>query len=105
MPLTEIADEGLGGLRTSSTDVRVEKREESGTAENPGLTQVVRFSTEVEGRAQELVQVQTYIGMQDTGNPDRRAVLQFVLTVQLEALDQLVGDFQELISSVRPEGG
>src|SRR5690606_7944594 len=102
--LTQLAEEELEQLRTVDPDVRVEERRESGTADHPGLTQVVRLSMQQNGSAQELLQIQTLIGMQDTQDPDRKAVLRFALTTQPEHFERLAGDFQEFLSTVRPEG-
>ncbi len=100
--LSDIAAESVEQLEAPGADVRVESSKEGGTATNPWLTQAVRISPGPRG--QEIMQMQTYLGMGDTANPQRRAVLQFALTSQPEHFQDLAVDFQEFISTVRPEG-
>ncbi|MBK1786808.1 hypothetical protein JHE00_20985 [Prauserella sp. ASG 168] len=103
-PLTRAADQALDDLRAGASDVELGKRNEVGTDDNPGLTQAVRLSIPYEGKQLYLVQLQAFIGMADTGDPSRRAVTQVVLSALPEQFDQLVGDFQDFLSTVRPEG-
>ncbi|WP_026453124.1 hypothetical protein [Saccharomonospora iraqiensis] len=105
VPLTEVADERLAELRDARSDVRVEKSEKSGTADNPALMRVVRWTLVQNGKTLDIARVQAFLGFQDIGNPRRRAVLRFALTVRTQQLEQQVGDFQHFLSTVRPEGG
>ncbi|WP_233345801.1 hypothetical protein [Saccharomonospora iraqiensis] len=103
--LTEVADRSLAALRDRNLDVTVEDRRRSGSADNPGLTQVVGASGVINGKTQNTAQVQTFLGFSDTEDPQRRAILQFVLTVKAEQLETLAEDFQEFLSTVRPTDG
>ncbi|MGH3625991.1 MAG: hypothetical protein ACRDRL_00875, partial [Sciscionella sp.] len=50
-----------------------------------------------------LVQLQVFLSMADTEDAHRAAVVQLVLTSTVEQFEQVVGDFQEFVSTVRPE--
>ncbi|WP_433471146.1 hypothetical protein [Saccharomonospora azurea] len=101
--LEDIAAESVKQLETPGTEVRVESSKESGTAAIPALTQAVRISPGPRGH--ELLQLQTFLGMSDTTDPRRRAVLEFALTTQPEHFQELAVDFQEFVSTVRVESG
>ena len=61
--LTELADEAIERLRSGSSEVFAGRRSEVGSAENPGLTQAVRLTVEIDGRPRDLVQLQVFLGM------------------------------------------
>jgi hypothetical protein len=104
VPLTAIADNAVARLRTGARELRVGERSEFGSAVSPGLTQAVRMSVDLHGRPRDLVQLQVYAGFRDTRDELRRVVLHIVLTATPEQFDLLVGDFQQFISTIRPEG-
>lgn len=101
--LEVIADESVQRLEQSSEQVTVTNRTEVGTAEAPGLTQLVRMRPIVEGSALDLVQSQVYISLLDVDNPQQRFVLQLVLTATPGQLDGVIDDFQQFVSTVRPK--
>jgi hypothetical protein len=103
VPITEIADEALDRVRATAQDVRLGRRTETGSADDPGLTQAVAMSVDLNGHRRELIQLQVFIAMRDQREPDRRAVLHIVLTALPEQFDQLVSDFQKFLATIRPE--
>ncbi|WP_410659649.1 hypothetical protein [Amycolatopsis sp. lyj-112] len=105
IPLAQLADEAIERLRGGALTLVVGRRSEVGSAENPGLTQAVRFSIEIGERPVELTQLQVYIAMQDAEDERRRTVLQVVLSATPEQFEQLVGDFQKFLETIRPEQG
>jgi hypothetical protein len=103
VPLTRIADEALERLRATARNVIPGRLSEVGSAENPGLTQAVRISIDLDGRPRDIVQLQVFLGMRDT-RARRRAVLHIVLSALPEQFEHVIGDFQKFLSSIRPEG-
>lgn len=103
VPLGEIADTSLAALRAGAREVRVGERSEVGTAANPALTQAVRMLVDLDGRRQDIAQLQVYVGMLDVHDPRRRAVLHVVLSATPDQLGQVAGDFQRFVSTIRPE--
>lgn len=99
--LTDIADESIARLGRTSERASLARRTEVGTAGNPGLTQLVNISDRAGG---ELIQCQVYLDMHDTRDASRRAVLQLALTASAGQLDDVLGDFQRFVASVRAEG-
>ncbi|HKS43994.1 MAG TPA: hypothetical protein VJT49_02555 [Amycolatopsis sp.] len=102
--LSQLADEALERLRRGAPDVRPGRRNEVGSVGGPGLTQAVRLSLLLNNQPEQLVQLQVFLGMRDTGDESRYAVLQIVLSALAEQFDQVVGDFQKFLSTIRPEG-
>jgi hypothetical protein len=103
--LTDVADEALERLRAGGAEVKLGRRNEVGSVENPGLTQAVQLSVQLNGKPEKLVQFQVFLGMQDQKDPNRRAVLHVVLTSLLEGqFEKVIGDFQEFLATIKPEG-
>jgi len=102
--LTQIGDEAVDKLRATGRNVQLGRRNEVGSAESPGLTQAVRMTVDLQGREQEIGQFQVFVVMRDTPDQQRRAVLHVVLTALPDQFDDVFGDFQEFVSSIRPEG-
>jgi hypothetical protein len=103
--LTQIADEALAKLERTVGRVQLGRRNEVGSPENPGLTQAVRTSVQLNGRPREVVQLQVFLGMRDVRGEQRRAVLHIVLTATPEQFEQVIGDFQKFLATVRPDQG
>lgn len=103
IPMTEVADEALERLRADVREVRLGRRSEVGSAEDPGLTQAVGLSVELNGRQRDLVQFQVFIGMRDRREPDRRAVLEIALTALPDQFPEVVGDFEKFVATIKPE--
>jgi hypothetical protein len=103
IPLAYVADEALETLRREDPGARMEQRKESGSPANPGLSQAVRFSAVIKGRLLDIVQLQVFLGMWDKREPQRRAVLHIVLSALPEQFVQVAGDFQNFLSTIRPE--
>jgi len=100
-----IADEAVERLRASGArEVKLGRRNEVGSADNPGLTQAVKLNIDLRGRSQDIIQFQVYLGMRDQHNPELRAVLHVVLSALPEQFEQLIGDFQKFLSTIKPEG-
>ncbi|WP_349497607.1 hypothetical protein [Amycolatopsis taiwanensis] len=104
VPLSQLADEALERLRRGAPDAQLGRRNEVGSADNPGLTQAVRMSLLLDDKPEQLVQLQVFLGMRDTRDESRYAVLQIVLSALAEQFSQVVGDFQNFLSTIRPEG-
>jgi len=102
-PITAIADAAVERLRRGAPDVEIGKRKESGSAENPGLTQTVRLTLRLNDQPEQLVQLQVFIGMRDQRDPGRYAVLEIVLSSLAEQFPDVVGDFQQFVSTIKPE--
>lgn len=103
--LSQVADESLQQLEADFREVQLGRRNEVGSTAAPGLTQAVRLNADVDGRRQDLVQMQAYLGMTDVHEPERKAVVQCVLTALPEQFEHVVGDFQQLLSTIRPDQG
>jgi len=104
-PLTAIGNEAVARLEASGArDVKLGRRNEVGSAENPGLTQAVKLNIDLKGRPQDIIQFQVFLGMRDQRNPDLRAVLHVVLSALPEQFEQVIGDFQKFLSTIKPEG-
>lgn len=103
--LAEIADESVARMRNTVSTVRVADRREVGTAEAPGLTQVLNLSAEIEGVQRDLVQSQVFLAMLDVDDPQKRAVVELVLTATPKQLPSVVTDFQSFVRTVRPSAG
>ncbi|MBA8822763.1 hypothetical protein FHX42_000092 [Saccharopolyspora lacisalsi] len=101
--LTDIADESVGNIEQVAEPVEVAQRSELGSAEAPGLGQVLKFSAVVDGTARELFQCQIYLSMVDTEDPEQRVVVRLVLTANPEQFRTLMDDFQAFVGSVRAE--
>jgi hypothetical protein len=104
VPLSQVADEALERLRRGAPDVQLGRRNEVGSSDNPGLSQAVRMSLLLNGKREQLVQLQVFLGMRDTHDRSRYAVLQIVLSALAEQFDRVAGDFQKFLSTIRPEG-
>lgn len=103
--LTGVADEAVRKLDGVAKGVELGRRKELGSEANPGLTQVVRMTVDLKGVAQEVLQMQVFLSMQDVNEPDRHAVIQAVLTATPEQFEQLIGDFQQFLGTLQPEQG
>lgn len=104
VPLGQLADEALARMRREIGTVHVGRRKEVGTPDNPGLTQAVRLAITLHGRPQDIVQLQVFLGMQDIRNPPRQAVLHIVLSATPDRFEDVIGEFQRFIATIRPEG-
>lgn len=104
LTMDQIAEESVQRMQTDVGTVQVRQRQEVGSAEAPGITQVLDLTTTVDNRPLSLVQCQVHVSMQDVQDPAKRAVIELVLTCKPAQLDQVFGDFQEFVGSVRPAG-
>ena len=103
--LTEIGDAAVERLRAQGArDVTLGRRNETGTAEDPGLTQAVKLNVDLRGRPQDLIQFQVFLAMRDRRDPRRRAVLHVILSALPEQFPTVIGDFEQFLSTIRPEG-
>ncbi|HVW42247.1 MAG TPA: hypothetical protein VHC18_12935 [Amycolatopsis sp.] len=103
VPLARFADEAVERLRRGAPDAELGKRKESGSERGPGLTQAVRMTLRVNGQPEQLLQLQVFLGMRDTSDSSRYAVLEIVLSALAEQFQDVVRDFQQFISTIRPE--
>lgn len=104
-PLSQVADEALGKLERSVGSVRLGRRNEVGSEQNPGLTQAVTMTVQLQDRVQDLIQLQAFLSLADVRDAERRAVLHFVLTATPDQFEHVVGDFQQFVATVRPDQG
>lgn len=103
-PLAAIADESIDALARAAGAATLADRSEVGSAEAPGLTQFVRVRQSLGGGAErELTQCQVYLSMRDIDDASKRVVVQLALTATPEQLDEVIGDFQAFVTSIRAE--
>jgi hypothetical protein len=102
LSMTALADESVRRLEVNAGPVRVHRREEIGTDTAPGITQTLDILATADRQALPLVQTQVLVSMRDVHDPDRRAVLELVLTCTPEQLDDVLGDFRQFVRGVRP---
>ncbi|MFJ8208042.1 hypothetical protein [Streptomyces sp. NPDC096033] len=103
--LEGLAEESVRRLAGSAGPVEVLQRREVGSEDAPALIQRLAFRAVVGGVRRDLVQSQVYLAMADVADPRRRAVVRLALTATAEQHDEVLGDFQEFVSSVRPDTG
>ncbi|TWP52135.1 hypothetical protein FKR81_11170 [Lentzea tibetensis] len=103
--LPQIADEAVEKLERAAGQVQVGRRNEVGTPENPGFTQAVRTRITLHGKQVDVVQLQVFLGMADQLDSHRRAVLHIALTATPEQFEQVIGDFQKFLKTIKPEQG
>ncbi|MET0236676.1 MAG: hypothetical protein ABW224_18650 [Kibdelosporangium sp.] len=103
LPLSRIADEAVANLRRQVGAVKLGRRSEVGSPDNPGLTQAVRMRLTLDGRPQDVAQLQVFLSMQDVSDSRRQAVLHIVLSATPDRFEQVIGEFQQFVSTIRPE--
>lgn len=101
--LPELADESVGRLREAAESVVVTDRREVGSADAPALTQRLIFTAVVSGARRDLVQSQVHLSMPDVTDPRKRAVIRLALTATAAQHDEVLGEFQDFVRTVRPE--
>lgn len=99
--LAQIADETAARLRRDIGAVEVGRRNELENA----YTQVLRLTAPVGDRPVDLVQLQVFLAMADVHDERRRAVLQIALSATPGQFEDLVGDFQAFLKTIRPDEG
>ncbi len=100
--LVDVAEESVTNLAEASRGVSVSDRREIGTADAPGLTQLLTVSALIGETTRELVQCQVYLAMPHQRDPGVRAVVRLAVTAPSEQFESVRADFQEFVSSVRP---
>ncbi|KIF78980.1 hypothetical protein QR77_19110 [Streptomyces sp. 150FB] len=103
--LPELADESVERLREAAESAVVTDRREVGAADAPALTQRLVFAAAVAGARRDLVQSQVYLSMRDVADPHKRAVIRLALTATAAQHDEVLGEFQDFVRTVRPETG
>lgn len=101
--LPELADESVERLREAAESAVVTDRREVGSADAPALTQRLAVAAVAAGARRDLVQSQVYLSMRDVADPRRRAVIRLALTATAAQHDEVLGDFQDFVRTVRPE--
>jgi hypothetical protein len=99
--LAQIAERAAARLRRDIGAVEVGRRNELESA----YTQVLRLTAPVGGRPVDLVQLQVFLAMADVRDERRRAVLEIVLSATPGQFEDLVGDFQAFLKTIRPDEG
>ncbi|MFF1476068.1 hypothetical protein ACFVYD_00470 [Streptomyces sp. NPDC058301] len=103
--LAELAAESVERLREGAESVVVIDRREVGSPDVPALTQRVTFSAVAKETRRYLVQSQVYLSVVDVEDPRKRAVVRLALTATAAQHDEVLGDFQDFIRTVRPDTG
>lgn len=67
------------------------------------LTQTVRLNIDLQGRRADVIQFQVFLTMHDRGDSRRRAVLYVVLSSLPGRFRAVLGDFEQFLSTIRPE--
>ncbi|WP_019816680.1 hypothetical protein [Saccharomonospora saliphila] len=99
--LETTGDESVRRIEQQATgEVTVRDRARIGSAESPGLTQMLDFETAVDDRALALNQCQVYLSMQDISDPGTRALVEVVLTCTRAQLDTVIGDFRQFLTTL-----
>lgn len=101
--LVELGDKAVETLRAGARDVKLGRRNETGTPEDPGLTQAVKLNVDLQGEPRDVIQFQVFLTMRDRNNPRRRGVFQVVLSSLPEQFQAVIGDFEKFLSSITPE--
>jgi hypothetical protein len=101
--LGDIAGESVERLRRASVAVKVVAEREVGSADAPGLTQTLLVSTTAGGVARDLLQTQVYLSLLDVTDHHRRAVIRLTLTATAAQHGELTHEFQEFLTTVRPD--
>lgn len=101
--LETVANESVQRLDETSQRVTVAERTEVGSPEAPGLTQLLQVRAVVDGSTRDLIQSQVYLSLIDVNAPQQRFVLQVVLTSTSEQFGDVLNDFQQFVSTVRPK--
>ncbi|WP_447003503.1 hypothetical protein ACRAKI_28105 [Saccharothrix isguenensis] len=99
--VAEVAAEAAARLERDVGPVEIGRRNELESA----YTQVVRMTVPIGGRPVELLQLQVFLAMPDVRDENRRAVLEIVLSATPEQFEDLVGDFQAFLKTIRPDEG
>lgn len=106
--LHTLADESVQRLKESVGAVRLAKRTEVGTSEAPGLVdapgivQNLYIDATVNGQPMELAQSQFLLVLEDERRPSERAEIEIALTARSSQLQEVLGDFQDFLRTVRP---
>ncbi|MFD3809007.1 hypothetical protein ACFWSF_37180 [Streptomyces sp. NPDC058611] len=101
----ELASKSAERLGEATAPVTVAERREFGSADAPALTQRLVFPAVTGDVHRDLVQSQVHLGLVDTGEPRKRAVIRLALTATAAQHDAVLGDFQEFLRSVRADTG
>jgi hypothetical protein len=99
--LAQLADESVARLKTLTPNVSIQHRAEVGSPDVPGFTQVLHLSTP----DRDLVQCQLLVSFVDDHNPAHRVIVEIALTATPAQVSDLVEDFQEFVTTVRPDPG
>lgn len=100
--LDDIADEAVAVFAQQAPDAELVKRRDYGTAEAPGVLQVVGGTLSVEGKRYDLRQVHVLLGMLDTEGRKERAVVKVSLSATYGEVDACLPEFQEFMRSFGP---
>jgi hypothetical protein len=101
--LDDIAEESIRRLGETSERATLARRTSVGTAEAPGLAQLVNIRHLMDGVERDLIQCQVYLSMHDVEDTRRRAVVQVAVTAPTEQFADVLADFRQFVASVRPD--
>lgn len=103
--LAELADASVQRMRDLAGSVVLTGRREDGPDTDPWLTQQLSFTVVIGDTRHALLQTQVYLSLLDDNDSRRRAVIRLALTATAGQHDDVLGDFQDFVRTVRPETG
>ena len=101
--MDEIGDEAVAVFAQQAADVELVTRRDYGSAEAPGLLQVVGGTLFAGERRYDLRQAHVLIGMSDVEDSERRVVVKIVLSTTYAQFDTYLPELQEFVASLHPE--
>ena len=104
--LESVAEAALADLRSRALEVSLVRREPYGSADDPGLLQLVSLVLEVEGTRLELQQLQVFVPAHNHGDGPVETILYLVsLTGLRDQVQDASGDFETFLRSITVSGG
>ncbi|WP_203337479.1 hypothetical protein [Nocardioides limicola] len=100
--LSDIADEAVAKYQGQVDQLRLLQRQDIGSAEAPGISQLIGMSAPIDGTHFDLRQGQILMALIDQDDPTKRVVLIYTLSCTADQLAQMSGEFQEFLASTRP---
>ncbi len=99
--LDATGDESVERIRQQAAGpVTLRDRTRIGSAEAPGLTQMLDFATLVDDRPLALTQCQVYLSMEDVSEPVTHALIEVVLTCARDQLDGVLDEFRQFLTTL-----
>ncbi|MBB3663501.1 MULTISPECIES: hypothetical protein [Prauserella salsuginis group] len=101
--LEETADESLERLGSATAGAaELRQRQGLGSADAPGLMQLVDLTTTIDNQPLKLIQFQVYLLLRDVSDPEKQVVVEVMLTCKESQFDTVLPDFQTFVSNISP---